>query len=413
MCTMTPTSLRVSLLAWTVSLLFFHPSVEASSGNIAPYEPRSYNISVDPAFIEETQGKVEKFRGTADISAPSWFDGPPAVDINSVAKYWAESYDWWAAQASINSNFSHYITTVPPPSVNYNESVDLHFIHERSERENAIPMILLHGWPSTSLEWKEIIPGLVGPANASHPAFHVVAPDFPGFGFSPAFTGSRVNITRTEYATIFASLMAQLGYDRYILYSTDLGFAVAMSLVVDYKAHIINHISDFYIPFATDADRARMAANLTTSEETTYIRGQDAFLGKHSAYSAIHSTYPLTLAYALNDSPVGFFAWYYHLVETANDVRLSMDEYITDALLLYIPGVYNNIRSYKELFGPTSFAPEENFTVPTSVLQFGGSLHYPDIIGYTHAVSCTDLLAALFLLTLWNSQENGWNGLRM
>jgi hypothetical protein len=181
--------------------------------------------------------------------------------------------------------------------------------------------------------------------------------------------------------------MAQLGYDRYILYSTDLGFAVAMSLVVDYKAHIINHISDFYIPFATDADRARLAANMTTPEETTYISGQDAFLGTHSAYSTMHSTYPLTLAYALNDSPVGFFAWYYHLVETANDVRLSMDEYITDVLLLYIPGVYNNIRSYKELFGPTSFTPEENFTVPTSVLQFGGSLHYPDIVGYTHAVS--------------------------
>jgi hypothetical protein len=146
---MAPTSPKISLLTWAVSLLFLHPSVEASSGNTAMYEPRPYNISVDPAFIEETRGKVEKFRGTADVSAPPWFDGPPAANINSVAKYWAGSYDWSAAQASINSNFSHYFTTVPPPSVNYNESVDLHFIHERSEMENAIPIILLHGWPST------------------------------------------------------------------------------------------------------------------------------------------------------------------------------------------------------------------------------------------------------------------------
>jgi len=290
-------------------------------------------------FIDETRFKVSNFCKSTDNNAPPWSDSPPAVDISYIAEYWAESYDWAAVQASINTNFSYYFTTVPPPSENYDESVNLHFIHQRSERNNAIPIILLRGWPFTTLEWKHLIPGLVHPVNTSHAAFHVVAPDFPGFGFSPALTGSRINVTRTEYAAMFASLMAQLGYDRYVLYSTNLGSAVAMSLSVDYKPHIINHITDFYCVFANGTDKARHTANLTTREESAYINGQVAFLDKHSGYSKEHSTYPLTLAYALNDSPVGYLAWYYHLVGSANDARFSIDDYITTVLLLYIPGV--------------------------------------------------------------------------
>jgi pimeloyl-ACP methyl ester carboxylesterase len=355
------------------------------------YQPRPYTVSVDPVFIEETRMKASTFRSSIDINAPAWFDGPPAADIDSFATYWADEYDWSAVQEGINANFSHFYTTVPTPGNGYNETVDLHFVHQRSERKDAIPILLLHGWPSTSLEWQKIIPGLVKPDNDSQPAFHVVAPDIPGFGFSPALTGSRTSVGRKAYASIFASLMDQLGYDRYALYSTDLGAAISMSLVVDYKEHIINHVTDFYIVFVTDDDAARLEANKTTPEETAYIKSSNAFFGTHSAYSAIHSTYPLALAYAMNDSPVGFLAWLYHLAQTVSDKPYSAQEIITDTLLLYIPGVYNNIRSYKELFTQTALIPDENFTVPTSVLQFGTQGPYPEVSNANYVVGYTSL----------------------
>ncbi|KAF2733142.1 alpha/beta-hydrolase [Polyplosphaeria fusca] len=369
----------------TAWILPFLSLITTAMSETAPkYQPQPYTVNISAKFLENTWAKVGDFRNSADINAPPWFDGPPGSDIASIAKHWAEEYDWSATQAEINANFSHFYTTVPPPSANYNESVDLHFIHQRSEREDAIPIIFLHGWPSTSLEWQNVIPGLVKPDNENQPAFHVVAPDLPGFGFSPALTGSRVNFGRKEYGAVFASLMEQLGYDKYVLYSTDLGTGIAMSLIVDYKDHIINHVSDFLLTFVTPADQARFDANQTTPEETAYINSSNSFFDQHSGYSHMHRTYPLTLAYALNDSPVGFLAWIYHLGQSGSDYQLSPDYLITETLMLSLQGVYSTIRAYKELFTPTIFIPDVPFTVPTSVLQFGGWSHYAELSGMTY-----------------------------
>lgn len=371
----------------TICFLLLASGASAFTSRTSPstYEPRPYIVALNESLIEEARLKASTFRNSVDGNTPAWLDGPPASDIEALAQYWVDEYDWSTTQVEINANFSHFYTTVPPPSENYTEPVDLHFIHQRSSRDDAIPILFLHGWPSTSLEWGKVIPSLINPESSTDPAFHVVAPDFPGFGFSPDFTGSRENVTRAEYATIFTDLMSQLKYDRFLLYSTDLGFAVANSLIVDYADRVINHISDFYYIFPTDEDHARLEANLTTPEESTYILASDDFFGYHSGYSAIHRTLPLALAYTLNDSPIGFLAWYYHLADVVSDRPFSPHDVVTNTLLLWIPGVYGNIRSYKELFGV--FIPDENYTVPTSVLQFGGTQHYPALEGLTFAVS--------------------------
>ncbi|EUC40096.1 hypothetical protein COCMIDRAFT_60917, partial [Bipolaris oryzae ATCC 44560] len=343
------------------------------------YQPRPYNVSIDPSLIELARQKASIFRPTVDTSATAWFDGPPAADIESIATYWAEEYDWRAIQNSINTNFSHFYTTVPPPSEAYNESVSLHFIHQRSARLDATPILLLHGWPSTALEWASMIPRLVSPDNSSEPGFHIVAPDIPGFGFSPALNSSRVGVGRTEYATMFAALMRQLGYKKYAVYSTDMGTTIALGLVVNHAESIMQHITDFYMTFPSPSDQARYASYQTSEEENQYIGSFSSFLDTHSGYSAIQSTYPSSLAYAMNDSPVGFLAWVYHLSSTMNDRSYEKAEIITNTLLLWHQGVYSNIRCYKELFSSSMFLPDKNFTVPTSVLQFGGLKLYPEL----------------------------------
>ncbi|KAH7093801.1 Alpha/Beta hydrolase protein [Paraphoma chrysanthemicola] len=348
-------------------------------------QPKPYTIDVDPAVIEKIRIRAAEFRKTEPIDAPEWFDGPPASKINAIAKYWAEEYDWFKVQERINKNFTHFYTTVPAPGGNYgsNEPLDLHFIHQRSERDDAIPILFLHGWPSTSLEWEKVILPLVNPEDDGQLAFHVVAPDLPGFGFSPS--AKAPGLEAAEHATIFASLMAQLGYDRYVLYSTDLGAVVAMSYVVDYAERIIHHVTDFYLAIPTADDTARFAANQTTPEETAYITTLNAFSEKHSAYAKLHSSLPLSIAYALNDSPVGLLAWRYQLAWTKSDVDFSPEELITGALLLYLPGAYGNIRSYKELFKLDAFIARVPFTVPTAILQFNYGSHYPAIVNRSFA----------------------------
>lgn len=369
------------------------------------YQPKPYTINVDPVFIEETRVKASKFHKTADIDAPAWFDGPPTSEISAIAEYWSEEYDWYKVQDGINKNFSHFYTTVPSPGGNYrsNEPVDLHFIHQRSEREDAIPILFLHGWPSTSLEWEKVILPLVNPGNESKPAFHVVAPDIPGFGFSPA--AKAPGLGRAELGTVFSSLMAQLGYDRYALYSTDAGAILAMGMVVDHAEDIINHITDFYIVFPTDADTARFAANQTTSEEATYISAINSYLTSHSAYASIQSTYPLSLAYALNDSPVGFLAWQYQLTATVGDETYTPERLITDTLVLYINGVYGNIRLYKEIFNPAYFNPSVPFTVPTTILQFGSAGRYAELGNFNYVPR--DWVERTANVTYFNRHEKG------
>jgi pimeloyl-ACP methyl ester carboxylesterase len=342
-------------------------------------QSKPYTIDVKPSVIAEVLTRVRNFHETKPIDAPDWFDGPPVSKINAIAKYWAEDYDWYKVQDQINKNFTHFYTTVPSPGGNYgsDEPLGLHFIHQRSEREDAIPILFLHGWPSTSLEWEKVILPLAYPEDNNQQAFHVVAPDLPGFGFSPAAPAP--GLGPEGHAAIFASLMAQLGYDRYVLYSSDLGAIVGMSYVVDYADRLILHATDLFLAPATADDTVRAAANLTTAEETSYINAMAVFFGDHSSYSAVHSMLPLSVAYALNDSPVGFLAWRYQVAYTVSDVDYSFDELITEALLLYLPGVYGNIRAYKELFILEAFNPRVPFTVPTAVLQFGGVDHYPGL----------------------------------
>ncbi|CAI6339230.1 unnamed protein product [Periconia digitata] len=360
-------------------------NVQSASTNDSSNQPQPYTVDVDPAFIEKTRQKVANFRPTIEISGPDWYDGPPLKDLTEIAEYWTDSYNWSTVQSKLNSEGSQYMVTLPPPGGKYDLPLDVYFRHHRSNRTDAIPLLMVHGWPSTSMEWEKVTPDLVNPANASQPAFHVVAPDLPGFGFSPA--AKKAGLGPAEHATLLITLMETLGYSEFGLYSTDLGVPIAQDMVVSYEPKILNHISDMLLQFPNDTDTARYAAGQTTPEETTYLISALDFFTNHTAYSALDSSLPLSLSYALNDSPLGFFAWMYQLFFTVNDNSFAHtpSEIITQALLLYIPGVYGNLRSYKELYNVQYFAAREKVSVPVSVLQYGGTDGYPQLANFNLA----------------------------
>jgi pimeloyl-ACP methyl ester carboxylesterase len=313
------------------------------------HQPRPYKVKIDKNFIENTRVRASQFRPSLDFDGPKWFDGPSSADVSNVAKYWAKNFDFNRFQNEINKNFTHYMTTIPAPGGRYNRPLDIHFFHQLSKRHDAIPMLLLHGWPSTSLEWAKVIPDLVNPRNASLPAFHAIAPDLPGFGFSPAPLAP--GLGAEEHAIVFGKLMQQLGYDRYAIYSTDLGFIVARRMTEKYSDRILNHATDFYAILPSTSDQARLATNETTGEETAYMQSISAYLAQYSAYVSIQSTLPLSLAHALYDSPVGFLAWVWQVVYTLGGMPETAEELIRRTIPLYVSGPYGNIRSYKELFG--------------------------------------------------------------
>lgn len=313
-------------------------------------DPKPFHISVNRQFIEETTLKVKLYRPSRDIQVADWSDGVPGDKLSAVADYWANEYRWSAIQGEINANFSHYTITVPGNG-NYLHPIPLHFIHHRSPRSDATPLLLLHGWPSSFLEWSKIISGLISPPNSSLPAFHIIAPTLPGFGFSPApeFPG----LGSSEMGHAFDALMKKLGYHRYALYSTDLGFAIAAQMISDVASSILAHMTDFYMIYPDTADQQRFALNQTTEEENAYIAASSAWAAMDSGYSVIQSTRPLSIAQAMTDSPVGFLGWIWQLMNTLGDGYVyTPEELITNAMMLFIQGTYGNFRMYKEVCYP-------------------------------------------------------------
>ncbi|KAF2681347.1 alpha/beta-hydrolase [Lentithecium fluviatile CBS 122367] len=364
----------MSLLCFTIAVLAststaLNPLHFAFPEN--PTGPTPFQISVDPDFIQSTAEKARLYRPSIALQdQPEWEEGPPPSAMNELARYWADEYDWYGVQEEINANFSHFTTTVSGTE-KYPYPVPLHFIHERASDSNdtseAIPLLMLHGWPSTNLEWAKVIHPLAHPSNASAPRFHVVAPDLPGYGFSPAATHSGLGVRAIGQA--FHALMQQLGYTEYGIFSTDLGWIIGMWMAAD-TTSVTAHATDFWMAAPNATDIERFAQNQTTPEETAYMLGVQELQTHHFAYSAVHSTKPLSLALAMTDSPVGFLGWMWTLMYSFSDGYVySKTELITEAFLLYVQGTYGNVRLYMDaLMGEGLSFPKT--TVPTGIIEW-------------------------------------------
>ena len=349
--------------------------------------PQPFTIDVDPNFVAATKLKASLYRPTKPITEPDWESGPPTADINDLAQYFAQNYSWLDTQKVLNDFYTQYTTTVSA-GPNYTESTHVHFAHEQSERQDAIPLLMLHGFPSSFLEFIDVIKPLAHPPNDSLPAFHVVTPSLPGFGFSPAPTADHFG--SREAGIAFDNLMHQLGYDRYAIYVTDLGTAVGNWMVFDAADSIFSRITSFYIVNPTAEDQARYAANETTPEETFFIEQLNDFIAEDYGYISIQTTKPLSLAEGLTDSPVGFIAWTWNYRYHASGAfGYTLEDLITQAYLLYIQGTYSPFHAYKTWWeeGALNSSLYPTSDLPTGVLHFqSGDPGRDDTIQYAVSV---------------------------
>ncbi|KIW11567.1 hypothetical protein PV08_10868 [Exophiala spinifera] len=311
-----------------------------------------FTISVSEDFLGLTRLKASLTRFVDDQDQPDHEDGPPRRSAEAIAKYWSESYDWRRVEASLNGRLKQFTTIVHTAQTAlhpYPEPVPLHFVHHRSPRADAIPLLFVHGWPGSFVEVLDVVERLTNPPSASHCAFHVVAPSIPGYGFSPAPRAPGFGY-RQAGATFHALMTARLGYGRYVFQGGDAGDFINRYAAVDFPRSVVSGLSNFWVVPPSPADVERHARRETSDDEAYLIELYRRFTSQAWAYGHLHQTRPLRLAVGLTDSPVGLAMWIYDAVRTGVDRPDDIwtpERLITWTMMHWVNGPYGAFGLYK------------------------------------------------------------------
>ncbi|KAL7928404.1 alpha/beta-hydrolase [Trichoderma chlorosporum] len=356
--------------------IFSLPNVNATFHK----SPEPFEIYVDRGFIEDARQRVAHARAPVFIGATG--EGPSSENYTNVRDYWANHYDWNTTEAAINQKLKQFTTVVTPSIDNDSYSVPLHFVHHRSPRQDAIPLLFIHGWPGSFLEVINIIDDLTKPPNKSVPAFHVVAPSIPGFGFSPA--PQRPGFGPVETSHAFNSLMIQLGYQKYVIQAGDFGGVILRFQAHLFPKNVVSALSNFWIIQPGESDIRRLAEGQATSDEIAYINILEKYINQESGYRIMQQTQPLTTAFAMSDSPLGNAMWIYALMAEVVDPTIKVwtpEEIITWSMMYYIQGPYGGMRFYKEVanegaLDAADFGTLPLVEVPVAISQFPYDITY-------------------------------------
>jgi pimeloyl-ACP methyl ester carboxylesterase len=285
--------------AGAASLFPAHPAPAATSDEI-----HSFRVNVPEEALVDLRRRINATRWPDRETVPDESQGVQLATIQEVARYWGTDYDWRKCEAKLNA-LPQFMTEI--------DGLDIHFIHVRSKHENALPLIVTHGWPGSVIEQLKIIDPLTNPtahgASASD-AFHLVIPSIPGYGFSarPATTGWGPDRT----ARAWVVLMKRLGYSQFVSQGGDLGAVVSHVMAKQAPPELLGiHVN---LPATTPPDIAKALqcgdpppSGLSADERRAYEQLTGLFTKKR-AYATMMGTRPQTL-YGLADSPVGLATW--------------------------------------------------------------------------------------------------------
>jgi pimeloyl-ACP methyl ester carboxylesterase len=265
---------------------------------------QQFQVNVPDVDLIELRRRINNTRWPDPETVPDESQGPKLAMMQNLARYWASDYDWRRCEKTLNS-LPQFTTEI--------DGLDIHFIHVRSKHQDALPLIVTHGWPGSVIEQLKIVEPLTDPtahgAGASD-AFHLVVPSLPGYGFS-----SRPTVTGWDVARIaraWVELMKRLGYSRFVAQGGDWGAGVVEAMAVQVPPELLAiHVN---LPGTIPPDIAKALAlsapppaNLSGDELRAY-RQLAVLFAKKRAYSGMMATRPQTL-YGLADSPIGLAAW--------------------------------------------------------------------------------------------------------
>jgi pimeloyl-ACP methyl ester carboxylesterase len=326
-----------------------------------------FSLPVSESALKDLRERVTLARWPDEICGSGWEYGAELSFMKEICAYWKNTFDWKKELEEL-SRFQHF---------RYESGgFGIHFIHERGKGSNALPLILTHGWPGSFLEFEKIIPMLTDPqrhGGRAEDSFDVVVPSLPGFGYSDRPSEAGLNTFRI--GELFLGLMSELGYERFGAQGGDFGANVSTVMSLRAPERVIglhlNYIPGSYWPHVT-------AERPITSEEQAAIDSSDHWEEVFGGYMHVQATEPQTLAYALNDSPVGLATWiiekFKDWADCDGDVyrRFTRDELLTNVTLYWMTEtIHSSCRLYFESSrAPLRFGPDDFVRVPTAVAHF-------------------------------------------
>jgi len=257
---------------------------------------RPFQVDVPQEQLDELRRRIDAARLPSKELVDDRSQGVQLATIQELARYWKSDYDWRKAEAKLNA-LPQFTTEI--------DGVDIHFIHVKSKHEDALPLIMTHGWPGSVIELLEAAGPLTDPTahgGSAEDAFHLVLPSLPGYGFSDEPTEVGWNVGRIAKA--WAELMYRLGYTRYVAQGGDVGASVTDQMGRQAPEGLLGIHMNLLV---TTLSGAPVPEN--TEEERAARQAINTFRASGFGYFLEQSTRPQTIGYALLDSPVALAAW--------------------------------------------------------------------------------------------------------
>lgn len=326
-----------------------------------------FKIDVSAAQLRDLNDRLARTVMPSEVDG-SWAAGPTNAYVRGAVDRLLGGFDWRKAEAEINE-LPQFTTEI--------DGQNVHFIHVKSAEKNATPLLLIHGWPGSIVEFLDVIGPLTNPlahGGRAEDAFDVVVPSLPGFGFSGPTREAGWNNVRIGKA--FIELMSRLGYQRFGVQGGDAGAIIGPEIGRLAPERVIgvhlNAATMGFIPFGPVSPEE--IATFTDSEKVRLQRVQ-RFMAEHFGFNVMQSSRPQTLAYGISDSPAGLLAWISELFTSFGDRvdAVPMDRFLTNLMIYWFTGTAaSSIRLYYEnAHDPEAWSPKANSGVPTGVAVFG------------------------------------------
>lgn len=329
-----------------------------------------FQIHVSEPVLHDLAARLARVRWPDEVEDAGWDYGTNLDYLRGLISYWRSQYDWRTWEEELNA-IPQYRATI--------DGLDIHFIHVPGKGPDPLPLVITHGWPSTCFEMRGIVgplsdPGAFGGDPAD--AFDVVIPSLPGFGFSSR--PSKRGFVRVD--DLWRKLMTEvLGYEAFVAHGTDVGARVTSALGrfhpdVVRAIHIGSVDLDWPDPLPPETE--------LSDAERDYLARVRQWEREEGGYAEVQSTRPQTLAYGLNDSPVGLAAWIVEKFRAWSDCdgdverRFSKDEFLTNITIYWVTQtIGSSMRRYYEARNGTPPPPlktGERIEVPAGIAMFPG-----------------------------------------